>query len=76
MQAFEAALQVDAAGLGQPDLARGAIEQARTDMPLERRYVLAHGGRGHLKVARGRGKAHVVGNPDEHLHALQPVHAA
>jgi hypothetical protein len=45
LEAFSAMFEIDAPGLCQPDLARGAVEQPRPDARLEERHVLRNGRR-------------------------------
>ncbi len=52
LKTFETVLQIHAAGLGEPDLSRRSIEQARANVRLKVGNMLGHGGGRHTQVAR------------------------
>jgi hypothetical protein len=74
VQHLEAAVVVDATGLGEAHLARGALEQANAEALLEGGHVLGDGGGRQAQIARGGGEPVAVGDADEDAQGLQGVH--
>ena len=75
LQARETALEIDPSGLGQADVAGGAIEQARPHARLQRGDMFGHRSAGKTQVAGRRREPRELRHAGEHPHALQAVHA-
>ena len=69
-------LEIDLAGLGQRQLAAGAVEQAAADALLQRADVARHRGRRQPMLASGRRQAAVLHHAHEQAHRAQPFHPA
>ncbi|EEF93547.1 hypothetical protein CATMIT_01822, partial [Catenibacterium mitsuokai DSM 15897] len=64
-----------AAGVGQHEAARGAVDQAHAEFVLERGHALADRGLGHAEPARGRGETAAVHRGGEQDQVVEVQHA-
>ena len=62
------------AGLRQPHAARGALDEDRAGLPLERRDLLRHGGLGEGQRLCRSGERAALGDLPEHAHAADVEH--
>ena len=69
-----AALVIEPPGLGQAELARGAVEQAHAELVLERADAARHRRGRQAQTARGRGEAAAFDHLGEQAHAGEGVH--
>ena len=65
---------VELPGIGQADLARGAIEQLRPQLLLQLAHQPAHMGIGYLQLTGSRGKATKSNHSDKCLYPLPMLH--
>jgi hypothetical protein len=68
-------LEIARADIGQRDLARGSLQQTRTETLLQRRDQPRHRRWRQFQLARRRREPLAVGHRDEGVHGVDPVHA-